>query len=295
MNNKIYKNPAETYLLSLNSNIGARNSRRLLNRMCFILTDKDDLHSFDWSKLNYTLLLDLKTHFIEQGLNSGTINTYLANLKGVAREAWKLKTIKTDDYLHIKEERRIKYHQEPCGKAMNGKELKQLVRHCEKLNTLIGVRNAAMIALAYGAGLRVHELAKLKREEYNGKSIQFIGKGRKQRTQPLPYFVITILDKWLKLSKHIESDSIFLRVYKGNRLSNQTLHFGSIGKIFKRIEHKDFRPHDLRSSLATNLLDSNVDVILVSRLMGHSNINTTMIYDKRGEKAKEKAVELLPF
>jgi len=56
-----------------------------------------------------------------------------------------------------------------------------------------------------------------------------------------------------------------------------------------------FSPHDLRRSFGTHLLNSGVDLLIVQKLMRHSNVNTTKIYDMRGESAEREAIELLPF
>jgi len=293
-NEIIYKNPAETYLLSLNSTDGRNRSARILRRFCKKWGDSGCYLSFNWSKINYTLLIDLKVDYQELGLGSGTINTYMATIKGVAKEAWRQKVLATDDYLHIKEVKRIKGYKSLSGKALTGSDLKAIILHCSKLGSNLGKRNAAMIALTYGAGLRVHELAKLTIDDYQNGFIKFVGKGNKERNQPLPDFVKRIMDKWLAC-RPSGVDGLFLRILRNDSVSSFQLSFRSIGQIYKRIGVNNFSPHDLRRSFATNLLESGVDLFTVQNLMGHSNVNTTRRYDMRGEQTKIDAVQLLPF
>jgi len=292
--NIVYRNPAETYLLSLNSLEGRAISARTIKRFCKKVANNDCYLSFDWSTLDYTVLVDLKAHYQKLGLSSGTINTYIAAIKGVAKEAWKQKIITTDDYLHIKNLRRVQGYKSLSGKALTGSDLKSLISYCSRLGSNLGKRNAAMIALTYGAGLRVHELAKLTIDDYQDGFIKFIGKGNKERIQPLPKFVSRIMKKWLAC-RPSDLKGLFLRVWRNDAISRYQLSCRSIGKIYKRIGVDDFRPHDLRRSFATNLLESGVDLFTVQNLMGHANVNTTRRYDMRGEQTRIDAVQLLPF
>ncbi len=151
--------------------------------------------------------------------------------------------------------------------------------------TVLGLRDKAMLELMYATGLRVSELINLKISNYMKKIgiIVIKGKGGKERIVPISKRAKESLDEYLrervKLFKKGERGKgyIFLNS-KGGKLTRQ-----GVWKIIKNygkkigIEDK-IKPHILRHSFATHLLEKGADLRLVQTLLGHSQISTTEIY-----------------
>lgn len=148
------------------------------------------------------------------------------------------------------------------------------------IDSLGNVKHKMIIALAYGAGLRVSEVVNLKvvDVDYYDQLITIRGgKGNKDRVTLLP-------DKLVSRLKIFTQDKPMNRyVFESER--GGKLHSRTAQKIFKSGLAKSGVQkvasfHSLRHSFATHLLESGVDIRNIQELLGHSSIQTTQIYTK---------------
>ncbi len=294
------KTASEIYLLSLQSKQSRVTMASLLNVVAYKLAKKKSHQAYDWSLLHYETILILLSDLSDEGKSPATINVYLSALKGVAKEAWRKKLIDVESYQHIKEIRRIKGSRSIKGRALDLSELNELIDYCMAQEGVIAMRDAAVIALTYGAGLRRHEAAGLMLADLDTEqgTIKVLGKGNKERINSLHNKNLDIIQTWLE-ERGLEPGPLFLRARKGNRLVNEPISGQTIYDIiirrYKEAGLKRLTPHDLRRTFATKLLENGEDVFLVQDLMGHSSVETTKNYDRRDEKAKTKAAKALPF
>lgn len=152
-----------------------------------------------------------------------------------------------------------------------------------------GQRDHAMIELMYAAGLRVSELCSLhvRDVDLTGGSVRIdSGKGGKQRVVPIGEPARDAV------KTYIENGRVELLRKKGGAGSTPDLFVSRRGggltrqafwKNLKRYAEKvgiegDIKPHALRHSFATHLLDRGADLRVVQQMLGHSNIATTQIY-----------------
>jgi integrase/recombinase XerD len=147
-----------------------------------------------------------------------------------------------------------------------------------------GLRDKAILEVMYATGMRVSEAADVRMQDVN-LEVGFVrcrGKGNKERVVPLGAKAITSLNKYFatsrkKLAKRSSPDNIFLN-RSGKRISRQSLwkivtQYARTARIKKKI-----RPHILRHSFATHLLERGAGLRAVQEMLGHSDISTTQIY-----------------
>ncbi|MFH1442064.1 MAG: site-specific tyrosine recombinase XerD [Candidatus Omnitrophota bacterium] len=147
-----------------------------------------------------------------------------------------------------------------------------------------GIRDKAVLEALYATGMRVSEVVNLKMDSINQDVgfVRCIGKGNKERIIPLGKKAISCINKYLEISrpcflKKKQSEYLFLSRL-GKKISRQ-----SFWKIIKKYAakaqiKKPLKPHILRHTFATHLLERGADLRSVQEMLGHSNISTTQIY-----------------
>jgi integrase/recombinase XerC len=144
----------------------------------------------------------------------------------------------------------------------------------------IHARDAAVLGLLYGCGLRISEALGLKRGEFGARDVlTVIGKGRKQRMVPLIPQVTKLIADYIALCPYDlpEAGPLFIGA-KGGPLSPRLVQLamarlrGALGLA------ETATPHALRHSFATHLLARGGDLRSIQELLGHASLSTTQIY-----------------
>ena len=158
-------------------------------------------------------------------------------------------------------------------------------------------RDQAILEIFFASGLRVSELSDLKTTsiDYNVGFVRAVGKGSKERIIPLGKKAREALQKYLlrarpQLLKNQTSDVLFLSRL-GKKISRQSL--WAVIKFYARKANikKTIKPHTLRHTFATHLLEHGADLRSVQEMLGHADIATTQIYthvDKERLKSVHK-------
>lgn len=296
MNNAI-TNPVSAYFLSLNSKTTIDSSMFRLRVFCRYAFNTDNFDNCDWHKLTYVTVLEFMQYQQAEGLAHTSINVTLSTIKSVALQAWQLGFIDINEYMRIKSIKNKKGVRADTGRALSFSEIHDLKQHFLSCNSHDMRRNYAIFALACGAGLRRRELSLLNISDIKNGAVTVHGKGNKVRTVYLNDFVIAAVNRWLDVHQGT-SKALFVRIFvngrQGKRLSILSIH-RAMEKVVAAASCERFTTHDLRRTFATRLLDLGADMFVVQRLLGHTSINTTEKYDKRGEAALRDTVSLLRF
>lgn len=144
------------------------------------------------------------------------------------------------------------------------------------------VRNAGIIELLFATGARVAEICNLHNEDVDllGGSVKLFGKGSKERVIPIEnYSVLAIIKRYRSLFESEITESGHFFVNKRNcRLTEQSVR-SMINSYCKQCGiEQHITPHMFRHSFATLLLEEDVDIRYIQRMLGHSAITTTQIY-----------------
>ena len=162
-------------------------------------------------------------------------------------------------------------------------EMTQLI-NVAKSDTIYGLRDYCIIELMYSAGLRVSELCFLKIEHMNIEDgiLRVFGKGSKERIVPLGENAKRALDAYLVRSRpsfvNTNTDTTIFLSRMGKGLSRKTIWYMIKRYSEKALIKKAIKPHTMRHSFATHLLEGGADLRSIQDLLGHADISTTQIY-----------------
>lgn len=290
------QNPVTVYL----SRLGSPRSRRVqaiaLQNVADLLTGGGvPALAVSWTSLRYQHTAAIRTRLAEQ-CAPATVRRTLAALRGVLKEAWRLGLMSAEDFARASDLAPVRGEALPAGRALGRGELLALFAACQGP---LGARDAALMAVCYGAGLRRSEAVALDLEHFEpdtGALTVREGKGRKDRIVYVTNGALLALRAWVDV-RGSESGPLFVAVTPGKAVTSRRLTDGGVHKAFEALARRagvaDFNPHDLRRTFVSDLLDAGADLAMVQKLAGHANANTTARYDRRTEATKRRTAEML--
>ena len=213
----------------------------------------------------------------------------LSSLRGLVREMVDLHVIGQDPAPSVK----LRAHSRALPRTLGRKNLEMLIDAIDT-STARGLRDRAMLEMAYGCGLRVSELVSLKLHQVNPRAgvVVVFGKGGKERMIPLGGAAERTLKEYLTQRDKIGATENGSRKHKPPSKPSPYIFLTRLHKpmtrqgFFKALKGwaaLDPRlswvsPHTLRHCFATHLLEGGADLRAVQEMLGHVDISTTQIY-----------------
>ncbi len=151
-------------------------------------------------------------------------------------------------------------------------------------DTLLGVRDRALLELLYATGARVSEVIQLDVDDVShGEVLRVRGKGSKERIVPIGSYARAAVDAYLtrarpELSRRGKATPRLFLGARGAPLSRQSAWLVIRDAADRAGLTAHVSPHTMRHSFATHLLQGGADVRVVQELLGHASVATTQIY-----------------
>lgn len=246
------------------------------------------------------LILEYVEFLRKQNRSNSTINHHVTAIKGYL---YYVSDINIEyqglalSVSHIPTFRQPKVERE----CLDDKALKMMFDAPKK--NKIGIRNITIMVLLYETAMRVSEIINLKVSDLflNVKEPYCLvhGKGDKERIVGLSSLAINHINNHMNIyHKNNKCEYLFYTTIKdnSNKLSSSTIetflqkYADQVRKVYSNIPLKVY-PHMFRRSRATHLYQDGIPLELVSRMLGHSHIDTTKIYAKPSIEMLRKAIE----
>ncbi|BCU50990.1 site-specific tyrosine recombinase XerD [Citrobacter amalonaticus] len=290
--------PARAYLLSLNSPRSRQTMASFLGIVARML-GASSADTCSWGSLRRHHVMGITELLRDTGRATATVNTYLAALKGVAKEAWMLRLMDVESFQHIRAVRNLRGSRLSRGRALPAHDIQQLFAACEADRSSLGVRDAAILGVLLGCGLRRSEAVYLRLSDVvtYERALRVLGKGNKERLAYMPDGTWQRLQLWIDQVRGENPGPLFTRIRRFDTLTNDRLTDQAVYHILQvrrgQAGIPQCAPHDLRRTFATALLDNGEDLITVKDAMGHASVTTTQNYDRRGDERLRTARDRL--
>ena len=291
-------NPAAVYLAAKASAAGRRGLVRSLGRAAEILTGglASNALVVNWPEVRYQHVQALRAVLMEQAA-AATVNHVLAAVRGTMREAFNLGQIDADTLTRITAVKNVPGSRLPAGRHLEAGEIIRLFDACG--DTPVGARDAAMLVLLYGCGLRRSEAVAVQLADYDAGAVTIRhGKGDKERVVYCPPAGAEAVDAWIARRGQWPG-ALLCPLVKGGHVQQRAMTAQAVMMrmrfLARHAKVKQFSPHDLRRTFVGELLNNGADLSSVQQLAGHASSSTTQRYDRRPEDAKRKTAALLPL
>ena len=247
--------------------------RARLNAAAGILMPGSTADAYPWATLDHVAVLHVLSKLADQ--SPSTRNLTRAALRKMARTLFGLRLMSIDERQRIDDVPPARGKRLPRGRALDERQLRKLFRACERDATVTGRRDAALLAVLFGGGLRRDEASKLDVGDVLGENLRVQGKGNQEKLQPVVPEVAAAIRAWLEV-RGDDAGPLFVAINKHGRMFDRRLDGKAIAwATAKRAREAGIEalppdergrrhvlsPHDLRRTFGTTLLDKGEDLV----------------------------------
>jgi len=277
--------------------------------MRYVLQDAADrlgfedinLEDIDWHLLQPEHVIALVAALREDGYAPNTSSLYVNAVRGVMNEAWRLNLISQEHLLRMRTVKAAPGTRLSQGRNLRRSLIREMMEVCAADPRPQGLRDAAVIGILYGSGMRKSESVNLDLAQINfeERSLRVIGKGNKELIKYAPDWAFAKLQAWLAFRreqlKEGEQDDSFLfnRIRRGSHITRERITKHAIYYIARQRGQQvgvKIMPHDFRRSFITRVIEEH-DLSIAQKLAHHTNIQTTANYDVRDDNERRRAVD----
>lgn len=282
-------NPAHLYLATLS--VKSRKSISCqLRSVAWRLSGSDNISEFPWSAIDRSAVLALIEQLRREGKAPASINHTLTAIRRVVDEAYHLGSVDRRQYEGVMRVARDKGRRQANTAPPSKRQVREAINKRLKDSTLLALRDATILSVLVGSGLRKSELIGCRVDDYSAGKLRVVGKGNLEALQPLAPKAIEIVEEYLS---NFDSGPLFPAWLKNDTPSSRHLSASGIDKVVDRTM-PGVTPHRLRHAYASWLSEDGHPLPVIQRLMRHSTPTLTMRYI-HNDAAQQAAVDTLTF
>jgi integrase/recombinase XerC len=260
--------------------------------MEFLASNKKEIQNATYRDVRSWIIEELK-----QKKSARTVNRKLSTLKTFYKFLLRNKYISENPMNKVIAPKQ----KETLPVVIQESEMENLFTYIVFPDTFDGIRDKTIIELFYAMGIRLSELANIKREDidFYSQTIKVLGKRKKERIIPFSNKLTPVLREYISSYENnfgnLEQDSALFVTNKGGKISHGLI-YRTVKKYLNMVSTATKRsPHVLRHTFATHLLDNGADLLAIKELLGHTSLAATQIYTHTSvEKIKKSYKQAHP-
>ena len=219
----------------------------------------------------------------DAGVPASSINQRLAAIRKLAMEAADNGLLDESTAQAIRRVPNQPKRGKKLGNWLTAEEARAMLDAPDR-DTLAGKRDAAILAVALGAGLRREEIASLTVKHFQVRDdrwviVDLVGKHHRTRSVPIHNAVMARVDDWFDAAG-IKAGPVFRRIYRSGKVGSNAMSAQTVWLVVQKYNPTDtpIAPHDLRRTFAILAYEADAPLKAIQRSLGHESVNTTETY-----------------